>query len=161
MGCIENNNVAKPHMHLRSCHGSEKMLVNAVVRNIGINPKAHFRMANNTSGSSKYNRDCLLLYFGFFASFLFNLYTCCYLKKKPDFLYFRRTSKLIHFTFGNNNNNPSARITAREATEQKLNILFEWPYYSTSGILVQVKVRHSSASTTYTQSTCGWAVIIH
>ena len=26
------------------------------------------------------------------------------------------------------NNNPPARITAREATEQKLNILLEWPY---------------------------------
>ena len=33
------------------------------------------------------------------------------------------------FTF--RNNNPPARITAREATEQKLNILLEWPnrYY--------------------------------
>ena len=31
MGCIENNNVAKPHVRLRSCHGREKMLVNAVV----------------------------------------------------------------------------------------------------------------------------------
>ena len=35
----------------------------------------------------------------------------------------------MHFTFcNNNNNNPPARITAREATEQKLNILLEWPY---------------------------------
>ena len=28
----------------------------------------------------------------------------------------------------NNNNNPPARITVREVTEQKLNILLEWPY---------------------------------
>ena len=35
----------------------------------------------------------------------------------------------MHFRFcNNNNNNPPARITAREATEQKLNILLEWPY---------------------------------
>ena len=34
----------------------------------------------------------------------------------------------MHFTFcNNNNNNPPASITAREATEQKLNILLEWP----------------------------------
>ena len=34
----------------------------------------------------------------------------------------------MHFTFCiNDNNNPPARITAREATEQKLNILLEWP----------------------------------
>ena len=32
----------------------------------------------------------------------------------------------MHFTFWNNN--PPTRITAREATEQKLNILLEWPY---------------------------------
>ena len=31
----------------------------------------------------------------------------------------------MHFTFCNNNNYPPARITAREATEQKL---LEWPY---------------------------------
>ena len=31
----------------------------------------------------------------------------------------------MYFTFCNNN--PPARVTALEATEQKLNILFEWP----------------------------------
>ena len=35
----------------------------------------------------------------------------------------------MQFTFrNNNNNNPPAHITAWEATEQKLNILLEWPY---------------------------------
>ena len=34
----------------------------------------------------------------------------------------------MYFRFcNNNNNNPPARITAQEATEQKLNILLEWP----------------------------------
>ena len=34
----------------------------------------------------------------------------------------------MHYTFcNNNNNNPPTRITVQEATEQKLNILLEWP----------------------------------
>ena len=34
----------------------------------------------------------------------------------------------MHCMFCNNNNNLPAHITVREVTEQKLNILLEWPY---------------------------------
>ena len=52
----------------------------------------------------------------------------------------------MHFTFCNNNNNNSpARITVREATEQKLNILLEWPSKETVLSAGTVVVAHMSA----------------
>ena len=39
------------------------------------------------------------------------------------FLYVNSTSNALHVLY----NNPPVRITFREATEQKINILLEWP----------------------------------
>jgi len=82
-----------------SCHGSEKTLVNAVVKTQWVAPHivSHRQtraynggLAYRLSGSGEY----------------------------------RSTSNALHVSY---NNNPPARITAREATDQKLNILLEWP----------------------------------